>query len=44
VLAGLGVADAPDAAALLAPGTKKPLLDAAEDAHDALVDAKRFWR
>lgn len=44
VLARLGLADDPQAAALLEAQDKADLLEAAADAHDALVDAKRFWR
>ena len=44
VLDTLGLADDPDADALLSSNKKKPLLDAAADAHEALVDTKRFWR
>ncbi len=44
VLEALGLADDPQAPKLLAGGRKKALLDAAADAHEALIDAKRFWR
>ena len=44
VLDTLGLADDPDADALLNSNKKKPLLDAAADAHEVLVDTKRFWR
>ncbi len=44
VLDGLGLADDPDAVALLGADRKADLLEAAAEAHDALVDAKRFWR
>jgi triphosphatase len=44
MLTGLGISEEPNAMALLFPGSKRKLLDAAEHAHDALVDAKRFWR
>ena len=44
VLTALGIGDEPSAVALLFPGDKRKLLDTAETAHDALVDAKRFWR
>lgn len=44
VLTRMGIGDEPRAAASLFPGNKKNLLDAAEGAHDALVEAKRFWR
>ncbi|KRW93677.1 CHAD domain-containing protein [Paracoccus sp. MKU1] len=45
LIARLGLADDPEAAAL--PGTdrdKRAEIDAAAEAHDAFVDAKRFWR
>lgn len=44
VLARLGLADDPQAAVLLEAQDKADLLEAAADAHDALVDARRFWR
>ncbi|CAN5171553.1 inorganic triphosphatase [soil metagenome] len=44
VLDALGLADDPDAAALLGKGNKRKLIAAAVDVHDALVDAKPFWR
>ena len=44
VLTMLGIGDEPSAVALLFPDGKRKLLDTAESAHDALVDAKRFWR
>lgn len=44
VLTRLGLIDLPGAAALLASGSRPALLDSAEAAHEALVDAKRFWR
>lgn len=44
VLARLEVADDPQVAALLRVDEKADLLEAAADAHDTLVDAKRFWR
>jgi len=44
VLARLGLADDPQAAALLEVQGKADLLEAAAEAHDALADAKRFWR
>ncbi|AGH51986.1 ceramide glucosyltransferase (plasmid) [Sphingomonas sp. MM-1] len=40
----LGLADDPDAARLLAEGKCETLLEAAVDAHDDLIDMKRFWR
>ena len=43
VLAKLGVIDEPEAAALLDSGSKKTMVDAAQEAHDALIDTKRFW-
>lgn len=44
VLGRLGLADDPQATALLGAADKTDLLAAAAEAHDALVDAKRFWR
>lgn len=44
VLHSLGLADDPAAAALLGPDDRTDLLEMAAEAHDALVDAKRFWR
>lgn len=40
----LGLSDDPEAQALLNTEAKPPLIAAAEKAHEALVDAKRFWR
>jgi inorganic triphosphatase YgiF len=40
----LGAEDDPEAQALLGSEAKKPLLAAAAEAHEALVDTKRFWR
>jgi len=44
VLTGLGIGDASGAVAVLFPGSKRKLLDAAGDAHEALIDTARFWR
>ena len=44
VFTTLGIVDGPRAVALLFPDDKRKSLDTAESAHDALVDAKRFWR
>lgn len=44
VLKTLDLAEEPGAAALLAGGGRKPLITAAAEAHDDLIDAKRFWR
>jgi inorganic triphosphatase YgiF len=44
ILTGLDIADAPGAVALLFPGSKKKMLAAAGEAHEAFVDARRFWR
>lgn len=44
VLRSLDLADDPAAQALLGPDVRTDLLEAAAEAHDALVDAKRFWR
>lgn len=44
VLAGLGLADDPQARILLEAQDKADLLEAADDAHGTLVDAKCFWR
>lgn len=43
VLIRLGVASDPDAPRLLAKGRKKRLLHKAENAHDDLLDTKRYW-
>jgi inorganic triphosphatase YgiF len=40
----LGIEDDPDAQALLGTQAKKPLVRAAAEAHELLVDSKRFWR
>jgi inorganic triphosphatase YgiF len=40
----LGLEDDPEAQALLGSEAKAPLIAAAAEAHEALVDAKRFWR
>lgn len=44
LLKQLGLADEPGAKALLAGGRRKKLIAAAADAHDDLIDTKRFWR
>lgn len=44
VIRTLGIEDDPQADVLLARGRKKRLITAAAEAHDALIDAKRFWR
>lgn len=44
VLASLGLAEDPEAAVLLGAKDKADLLEAAAEAHDALIDARRFWR
>ncbi|MEP7004745.1 MAG: CHAD domain-containing protein [Sphingomonas bacterium] len=44
VLTRLDIADAPGAAALLFPGSRKKILDLAGAAHEAVIDATRFWR
>jgi inorganic triphosphatase YgiF len=44
VIRELGLEGAADTEALLAGGRRKPLIAAAAEAHDALADAKRFWR
>lgn len=44
VLTRLGIGDTPDAMALLFPGSRRKVLDAAGEAHATLVDAARFWR
>ncbi len=44
VLARLGIADDPEAPALLARGKKKALIAAAADAHGDLVDVGCYWR
>lgn len=43
VLKRLGIAKSPGADALLAHDKKAKLVEAAADAHDDLVDTKRFW-
>lgn len=40
----LGLENDPEAQALLGTEAKAPLITAAAEAHEALVDAKRFWR
>ncbi|MBB4858307.1 inorganic triphosphatase YgiF [Novosphingobium chloroacetimidivorans] len=40
----LGLEDVPEAQALLGHDTKPHLIKAAAEAHEGLVDAKRFWR
>lgn len=40
----LGLSDDPQAQALLRADAKPPLVAAAAEAHEAFVDAKRFWR
>jgi triphosphatase len=44
VIAKLGIQDDPEAESLLGKGKRKSLIAAAAEAHDALVDAKPFWR
>lgn len=44
VLRSLGLAEDPAARALLGPDDRTDLVEAAAEAHDALLDAKRFWR
>lgn len=44
VLNMLDIGDAPGAVASLFPATRKKLLASAEDAHDRLARARRFWR
>lgn len=44
VLTGLGIGDAAGAMTLFFPGGKRKLLDAAGDAHEALIHTARFWR
>lgn len=44
LLRRLGLADEAEARPLVEGGRKADLLDAAGEAHDALVDARRFWR
>ena len=44
VLDRLGIADDPEAPALLAGGEKKSLIAAAADAHGNLISAGRYWR
>ena len=40
----LGLADDPEAARLMDAGKRKALLESAAEAHEELIDAKRFWR
>ena len=44
ILDRLGIADDPEAPALLAGDKKKALIAAAADAHGNLIDAGRYWR
>jgi inorganic triphosphatase YgiF len=44
VMHSTGLSDDPEADALLAGGKRKALIGAAADAHETLVDRKRFWR
>jgi CHAD domain-containing protein len=44
VMHSIGVSGDPEADALLARGKRKALISAAADAHETLVDRKRFWR
>lgn len=44
VFRALGLADDPEAAALMAKGNKSKLIARAAEAHDTLVDTKPFWR
>jgi CHAD domain-containing protein len=44
VLTGLGIGDASGAVALLFPGSKRKLQNAAGATHEALIDTARFWR
>ncbi|MEO6214886.1 MAG: CHAD domain-containing protein [Sphingomonas sp.] len=44
VLTRLDVADAPGAVAFLFPGSRRKMMDAAGEAHEAVINAKRFWR
>jgi inorganic triphosphatase YgiF len=44
VIRKLGIEGDPEADALLGSGKRKALIAAAAEAHEALVDAKRFWR
>lgn len=44
VLDRLGIADDPEAPALLVGGKKKALIAAAADAHGNLIDGGRYWR
>ena len=44
LLGRLGIADDPEASALLAGGKKKALIAAAADAHGNLIDSGRYWR
>lgn len=44
VLGRLGIANDPEASALLAGGKKEALVAAAADAHGKLIDAGRYWR
>jgi len=44
LLARLDLADTPAAATLIGTRHKRKLINTAADAHDALLDCKRFWR
>lgn len=44
LLARLGLSDAPEAAGIVAGGRKADLVEAADEADETFVDAKRFWR
>ncbi|MEO6216999.1 MAG: CHAD domain-containing protein [Sphingomonas sp.] len=44
VLTRLDVADAPGAVASLFPGSRRKMLGVASKAHEAVINAKRFWR
>ena len=44
LISKLGLKDDPEAESLLGKGRRKSLITAAGEAHDAFVDAKRFWR
>lgn len=44
LLSRLGLMDERDATTLFDPDSKQALLDTAEEAYHAFVDAKRFWR
>lgn len=44
VLRGLGITDKASLSHLAAPADRRQLLADAEDAYDALIDVKRFWR